>query len=133
MLHDILREHGKSLSAAALSSVSYRTVLSDLIRRMFADGIDVTSMTVARRAGMSVRTMQRRLRQEGTSFDEIVEKTSGQLSYQMLATGRKSVADVAYALQYDDVSAFIRAFKRWTGLTPGDVMRSSSARLRAES
>jgi AraC-like DNA-binding protein len=125
VLHGILREHGASLSPDALSTASYRTVLSDLVRKMFVDGIDVTTATVARRAGMSTRTMQRRLRGEGTSFDDIVETTSSQLAYQMLARGRKSVADVASALQYDDVSAFIRAFKRWTGMTPGDVARSA--------
>jgi AraC-like DNA-binding protein len=129
ILHEILREHGTSLSSAALTSTSYRTVLSDLIRKMFAEGLDVTTATVARRSGMSIRTMQRRLQEENTSFDALVEATSSQLSYQLLSSGQ-SVADVAYALQYEDVSAFIRAFRRWTGMTPGDVARTSSASQR---
>ena len=74
--------------------------------------------TVARDLGTSERTLQRRLADERLSFRELVESVREQLARSYLAELRLPIADVAFRLGYAETSAFLRAFKRWTGTTP---------------
>jgi AraC-like DNA-binding protein len=73
---------------------------------------------VAANFNTSPRSLQRRLREEGVSFLDVVDKVRKTLSISYLASGNYQVKDVAYTLGYNDPSAFLRAFKRWTGTTP---------------
>lgn len=74
---------------------------------------------VARALGMSSRTLQRRLRREGWTVREIVDDTRRERACGvLLATG--TIAQTAQRLGYSEPSAFHRAFKRWTGQTPGE-------------
>ena len=69
---------------------------------------------------MSPRTLQRRLGAEGTSFQDVVDSVREELARIYMAdTARKyTVGELAYLLGFSEISAFTRAFKRWTGLTP---------------
>jgi AraC-like DNA-binding protein len=66
-----------------------------------------------------VRTLSRRLRAGGTSFHELVAETQYEMACQMLQNTGMEVTQVAAALDYADTSAFTRAFRRWSGTTPG--------------
>ena len=68
--------------------------------------------------GMSPRTLRRRLTEEGTSFQRLLDEVRLQLAERMLATGLLSVEDVALRLGYAEASSFIHAFRRLTGRTP---------------
>jgi len=72
---------------------------------------------LARRLGMSARTLQRRLREEGTSLQAELETVRHQQSCVLLEAG-VSIAEVSWLLGYSEPSAFHHAFKRWTGLPP---------------
>jgi AraC-like DNA-binding protein len=73
---------------------------------------------VARALGLSVRSLRRRLYDEGISYNVIVEEALGTLAKQLLADEGRSIQETAYAMGFSDPSAFYRAFKRWTGTTP---------------
>ncbi len=64
---------------------------------------------------MSSRSLQRRLREEGITFLEIVEEVRKNLSIHYLTSAHLQIKDIAYTLGYNEPSAFLRAFKRWTG------------------
>lgn len=84
---------------------------------------------VAAELHLSVRTLRRRLIQEGTSYREIAAETSGLLAEELLAAGL-TVADVAHRLGYADAAAFTKAFRRWKGTTPGRFARAARNTVR---
>ncbi len=74
---------------------------------------------IARELGMHVRTLNRHLREEGTSYRRELEEIRYELARQLLLTdGRDSISKIAAALGYADATAFSRAFKSWSGSTP---------------
>lgn len=79
---------------------------------------------VAANFSMSARSLQRKLRDEGVSFLQIQDEVRKALAMDYLRSGHHSVKDIAYMLGYNESSAFLKAFKRWTGKTPGEVRRA---------
>jgi len=73
---------------------------------------------VARRLGLSQRTLARRLAREGLSFSKLLSELRLELARRYLVDERLSISDVAWLLGYQDVAAFSNAFKRWTGKAP---------------
>jgi len=80
---------------------------------------------VAKRLGTPPRTLQRRLRQEGKGFAAVVDELRCELSERYLRDRRLSVAETAFLVGFSDVSAFHRAFVRWTGKTPRTFQHES--------
>jgi AraC-like DNA-binding protein len=79
---------------------------------------EVSIERVARELGMSRQTLYRRLRDEGVTFEAILEAKRRQLAIRYLGLEGLSVKAVAYKLGFSDPAAFSRAFKRWTGVSP---------------
>ncbi len=75
----------------------------------------------ARRLAMSERSLARRLQEEGTTFRAVLDEVRRDLAVSYLRSQRLSVAEVAFLLGFSEPSAFIRAFKRWTGRSPAQV------------
>jgi AraC-like DNA-binding protein len=73
---------------------------------------------VADRLAVSTRTLQRRLREEGTSFQHELNRLREELAHHYLVQTHHSSAEISFLLGYDDPNSFIRAFHGWTGLTP---------------
>ena len=69
---------------------------------------------------MSNRTLQRKLKDEGTSFMDLLQDTRLQLARKYLRQPSRSVVETAYMLGFSEPSTFSRAFKRWTGLAPAE-------------
>ena len=80
-------------------------------------GNHCSAADIARRLGMVRRSLERHLSDEGTTFREISRVMQLQASQRLLTTGA-SVSDVAKALGFSEISAFTRAFRRWSGETP---------------
>jgi AraC-like DNA-binding protein len=76
---------------------------------------------VARRSGLSVRTLQRYLGEHGTSFQELVNDTRKSLALRYLEDSELSVSQVSYQLGFSAPSAFTRACYRWFGRRPSAV------------
>ena len=73
---------------------------------------------VAKRMQLSRRSLQRRLADEGYTYKQLVEQLREQLAKQYLAAVDQPLLEIALLLGYSELSAFIRAFRRWTGDTP---------------
>lgn len=78
---------------------------------------------VAAELNLGIRTLRRRLAEEGTTFRELNEETSGLLAEELLDAGL-TVEQVADRLGYSSASAFTHAFKSWKGDTPGRYART---------
>jgi AraC-like DNA-binding protein len=88
--------------------------------------LDISRM--ARRLHTSQRTLQRRLQLCGTSFQQLIEKARREQALQLLRDPRLALAEVAFMTGYSEMSTFHRAFRRWTGQTPGEYRSSQSSR-----
>ncbi len=79
---------------------------------------------MAARLHLSVRTLQRKLREQGVSYKEILDEVRRELAYQYMQQSHISISEICYLLGYTHVSNFSRAFKRWSGITPVDWRRA---------
>lgn len=67
----------------------------------------------AREMGISVRTLQRRLGDEGSSFSAVLDELRRDVTAELMSDSRQPVADVSFLLGYSEPSAFYRAYRRW--------------------
>jgi AraC-like DNA-binding protein len=79
---------------------------------------------VASALKMSPRTLQRRLEQEQTNFSEVLDDARFEVARRLLADSAVTLTDAALRLGFADLATFSRAFKRWTGVPPGQWRRS---------
>ncbi|HFD80031.1 MAG TPA: AraC family transcriptional regulator [Gammaproteobacteria bacterium] len=79
---------------------------------------------VARRLHLSLRSLQRRLRNEGTSFKHLLENTRRELALQYIRENHRSIGEITYLLGFSEPSNFTRAFRRWTGRSPLEYRES---------
>jgi AraC-like DNA-binding protein len=89
-----------------------------ILDRLQAGG--VAHDDVANALHLSVRTLQRKLRDAGTSFSTLVDETRRELAEAYIRDRSVSLSELAFMLGFSDASAFSRAYKRWTGRTPGE-------------
>lgn len=76
---------------------------------------------LAQWAGISQRTLQRRLSDENTSFSALLETVRRDMALQDLSTGHETMDSIAARLGYERQSTFTRAVRRWTGKTPSQI------------
>ena len=100
----------------------FRKEVEAAIESMLGSG-EVGIERVGARFGMSRQTLYRRLREEGVTFEEVLEAKRRQLAIRYLGLDRLPVKAVAYKLGFSDPAAFSRAFKRWTGVSPSEFPR----------
>jgi AraC-like DNA-binding protein len=81
---------------------------------------------IARQLAMSERTLRRALAAEGSSFRAIVERARHDRARLLLQDRRASLAEIALSLGFSELSAFSRAFKRWTGQAPSEARATVS-------
>jgi AraC-like DNA-binding protein len=74
---------------------------------------------------MSARSLQRRLREEGTTFRNLVDEVRRDLAQDYIGDPGISLMEVAFVLGFSVYSSFSRAYKRWTGMSPGEGRRES--------
>jgi AraC-like DNA-binding protein len=114
-----------TVQADAQLSRLRNTSIVDRVRREFTaqlnDGIclDKDINRVASNITIHPRTLQRQLAAEGTSYSQMLDKYKKEVTLAKISNADRSIADIAPRLGYADTSAFHRAFKRWTGVTPG--------------
>jgi len=76
---------------------------------------------VCRRLNMSKRSLQRHLRNEATSFQDVLDSLRRELSLYYLQQNTMSIEEISYLLAYRDPNSFYRAFQSWTGMTPAQA------------
>ncbi|WP_172146051.1 AraC family transcriptional regulator [Pseudomonas tumuqii] len=114
-LHD--RFAGEYLARFSESRVSHQA--RQVLCRLLPQG-EPKREAVAQALHVSQRTLQRRLQDEGTSFQRLLDDTRRELAEQYLAQPNLSLLEVAYLLGFADPSNFFRAFRRWFDITPGE-------------
>ncbi|MFP4600997.1 MAG: helix-turn-helix transcriptional regulator [Persicimonas sp.] len=94
------------------------------------DAEDLSMGVVAKRLGMSPRTLQRKLGAAQTSFTELVDGARRQRARELLCDTALDYTGVAMELGYDHVSSLNRAVQRWFNATPGELRRRAARPLR---
>ena len=79
-----------------------------------------SQIDIAQYLGMSLRNLQRKLHDQGTSYKEILESTRKKLAMDYIEQQHLSLSEIGYLVGFSSVGNFNRAFKRWTNQTPGD-------------
>jgi AraC-like DNA-binding protein len=122
-LFGILCDRADALLLDLQRSQTTRGHVESLLMPMLHTG-DVSIDAVAAKLGVSRRTLYRKLKAERTTFETVLDALRLQLALGYLSGGKVSVNETAYLVGFSDRAAFSRAFKRWTGLTPGGYVRS---------
>ena len=81
-------------------------------------GREINLDVVAGKLAMSPRNLQLKLKEEGTTYQEVLDDLRKKIALDNLKEPGASIGDLAFLLGYSDQSAFNHAFKRWTGKTP---------------
>lgn len=123
-LYSFLEEHAMT----ALNSRPRTDDLVDKLRHMIRDALkqgEPNVERVATRLNMSGRTLQRRLSDLATSFQEVLDLVRFDLARAYLKDIRLDVSQVAYLLGYSELRAFDRAFRRWADKSPTEWRASA--------
>ncbi len=122
------------LAEQMLRSLEGPESFSERARRAIAELLSAERPTVkkvAEHLGVSARTLQRRLEEEGKSFTAILESVRRDAALQMLKGGNMRIYEVASRLGYSESSTFHRAFRRWEHKSPRRYRRAQRQRATA--
>lgn len=114
----VLTRHADDLC----SRISSDPPLTAQVRRVLGSSLrsnDAQIDHVARKLGLTPRSLQRRLKDEGSSFQEMREDVRRELAERYLQDDL-AISEISFLLGFSEPSAFFRAFKRWNGLTPAE-------------
>lgn len=117
LLYAFLKEEVKRQISNQPQSIGQK--IRPVLRRLLI-GQTCTLADVAAQLGLHSRTLNRRLRAEGTTYQAEVEAARYLMARQFLIGTNQSVAEIASIIGYSDTSAFTNAFKRWSGISPSE-------------
>ena len=111
-----------------------RTDVEQLVRNRIYEMLPLgtpSQSEIASHLGMSLRNLQRRLQERNTSFRDILEHTRRKLALEYILQSHLSFSEIGYLVGFSNIGNFNRAFKRWTGVTPGVYRKQQSSVLKA--
>jgi AraC-like DNA-binding protein len=124
-LGSILESHARLLHAQLPASTDLLDQARAAIHAAMLAG-EPTLANVAARMDTTERTLQRRLQERETSLAELLDELRAEIAKKWLGDPTVAIAEIAFGLGFAEVSAFHRAFVRWTGTTPGKFRRASA-------
>ncbi|HEU5402319.1 MAG TPA: AraC family transcriptional regulator [Terriglobales bacterium] len=101
-----------------LSQMTIAEQVKTVLKRLLA-GQRPGIALVARDLRMSTRTLQRRLTEEGVTFQQLLQDARREMAHHYLLHSTLELNETAYLLGYEDANSFFRAFQSWEGTTPG--------------
>ena len=117
-LNNLLRRYAdEALARRPRRHGHVRSAVEDTLPQLLPHGKPHAS-EVARKLGMSTRTLSRKLSTEGVAFAHILDQLRSTLAQDYLSERELPISEIAWLLGYCEVSSFTNAFKRWTGKTP---------------
>lgn len=126
MLHRLLLAHAQDVAARLPESDFLSTLQNTIVSAMHRG--DPSIARVATRLGFTPRTLQRKLEDDGLTFQQVLEDLRQDMARQYLVGSQLSITEISGLLAYTDATAFGRAFRRWTGRTPAEFRRSGQER-----
>lgn len=112
--------------ARVAGAAPLRDRLRDAIARSLSEGLPKME-DIAKRLGMSVRSLHRRLADDGLSFQGLTNETRRELAQGLLLDERYTIAEIAFLIGFSEQSAFTRAFKRWCNETPANFRKRAAS------
>jgi AraC-like DNA-binding protein len=122
MIESLMRHYGDLRLAALPEQRGEIEQLRRQIARMLVKG-EGGIEHLAHATGISVRTLQRRLKDAGVNYSGLQNGVRKTLALNLLEYETLALAEIAFSLGYSEVSAFNHAFRRWTGQSPGHYRR----------
>jgi AraC-like DNA-binding protein len=126
----IIRAHLERQAQSLLAELPAIDVFEDKVSAQIRSELpsgNTNASVIAEKLGVSARTLHRRLQQEGTSYQDLLDNVRLRLSIGYLESG-KSISQVALLVGFAQASTFHRAFKSWTGETPADYQMRTRSR-----
>lgn len=119
-LKPALEQHAKTQLEQLTEAPSFKQQVTNSIRQHMPLGVIVNQESVAQKLNTSVRTMQRKLKEEGSSYQQIFDNERRIRAEFLLKHSQCSLVEISQQLGYTEASSFSRSFKVWTGMTPGE-------------
>ena len=119
-------EHLKHFSQDLVSTKVKAYILDNMLK----DEIEIEN--IASFLALGLRTLQRKLKAEGQSFNEILDECRHHMAEKLLAEQRVPLIEISYMLGFSDQSGFTRAFRRWTNTSPKHYRDQHSQKLLQE-
>lgn len=104
-----------------LAELDASAPLSERVRSVLLESLpsgEFSIEVVSRRLGIGHRTLQRKLKAEGTSYQAVVAGTRKELAHHYIRDPHLAYAEISFLVGFDEPSSFFRAFRQWTGMTP---------------
>lgn len=115
---DLLATVAPQLEAEQLAHKSFREQGKGILKQLLA-GQRPGIQDLARELHLSTRTLQRRLTEQGITFQRLLDEARRELAHHYLLHSPRELNETAYLLGYEDANSFFRAFHHWEGTTPG--------------
>lgn len=119
----LMREHLRQLADAQLQRLGAQSLAAQ-VQGLLREHPQWGKERIAERLGLSGRHLNRRLAEEGSSFKLLRERVLHAMAEQLLHSPAR-LAEVAERLGFSDESAFAKAFRRWSGMTPGQFRQGA--------
>lgn len=119
----VLIEHADTLLKRMADAPTTRREVERLLMPSLHKG-ETTMKAIATKLGVSRQTLYRNLREEGVTFEQVLDELRHQLSVEYMRGQKTSVNEAGYLVGFSDPAVFSRAFKRWTGKSPRDFRRA---------
>jgi AraC-like DNA-binding protein len=119
-LFELMKQQCEERLERKKSEVALEFKIRDEILRRLSSG-NISLQSIARKLGMGERSLQRRLMENGTKFDGLVNEARKELSDELLQHSHLGLADIAFQLGYSSSNAYSRAAKQWYGQAPSKI------------
>jgi len=127
-LDELIQKQTKQLLDELGTDKEIKWQTQQLILKQLPTG-DLNVDIISEKMNMSRRTLARKLKEENTSFQDLLEKTRKELATDYLKRNTLSINDIAFMLGFSESSAFSRAFKRWCGHNPQEYRNALSREI----
>jgi AraC-like DNA-binding protein len=116
-IQKIFLEKVRATVSDPMNNISFQVSVMDYLMKNSYLGI-LSLEDVAANFNMTPRSLQRRLQDESATFQQLADSVKKSLALSYVESGKYQLKEISYMLGYNELSAFSRAFKRWTGKAP---------------
>lgn len=127
MLRELLDQQAQAMLRVPPLENGLDRSLHQLLPKLLSEGHSRLEQ-VAERLHLSPRTLQRRLAERGLTWQAWLDRSREELALHYLQDTGLTLSDIALLLGFSEQSAFTRAYRRWTGTTPGQARSTHSNR-----